>query len=107
MVWRRRWATTWDAVRYCSDRCRRGRAKGLDDAVEAALRDALASAPAGRILDVAAAVAHVRGHDPDLVAEAARDAARRLASAGEASLFAGGRPSDPASARGPLGLRRR
>jgi hypothetical protein len=22
MVWRRRWARTWDAVRYCSDRCR-------------------------------------------------------------------------------------
>jgi hypothetical protein len=22
MVWRRRWARTWDEVRYCSDRCR-------------------------------------------------------------------------------------
>jgi len=22
-AWRRKWAKTWDAVRYCSDRCRR------------------------------------------------------------------------------------
>lgn len=25
MVWRKRWAKTWDEVRYCSDRCRRAR----------------------------------------------------------------------------------
>ncbi len=23
--WRRKWAKTWDAVRYCSDACRSGR----------------------------------------------------------------------------------
>jgi hypothetical protein len=26
MSWRRRWARSWDQVRYCSERCRRGRA---------------------------------------------------------------------------------
>lgn len=26
MSWRRCWARTWDEVRYCSERCRRGRA---------------------------------------------------------------------------------
>jgi hypothetical protein len=25
MVWRRRWASNWAEVRYCSDRCRGGR----------------------------------------------------------------------------------
>jgi hypothetical protein len=25
MVWRKRWAKNWDAVKYCSERCRRGR----------------------------------------------------------------------------------
>jgi len=25
MTWRKRWARTWDEVRYCSDRCRRTR----------------------------------------------------------------------------------
>lgn len=28
MSWRRRWARTWDEVRYCSERCRRQRAGG-------------------------------------------------------------------------------
>ncbi|RZI68498.1 MAG: DUF2256 domain-containing protein [Variovorax sp.] len=25
MTWRRRWARTWDAVKYCSDACRRSK----------------------------------------------------------------------------------
>ncbi|MFN0025541.1 MAG: DUF2256 domain-containing protein [Parvularculaceae bacterium] len=27
MVWRKSWAKTWDAVKYCSDRCRAARGK--------------------------------------------------------------------------------
>jgi hypothetical protein len=27
-TWRRKWARDWDAVRYCSDRCRMGKAAG-------------------------------------------------------------------------------
>jgi hypothetical protein len=23
-TWRKKWKSTWDAVRYCSERCRRG-----------------------------------------------------------------------------------
>ncbi|SOC84854.1 hypothetical protein SAMN05421890_3345 [Ensifer adhaerens] len=26
--WRRKWVRDWDAVRYCSDRCRRGKTFG-------------------------------------------------------------------------------
>ncbi|MGL5865208.1 MAG: DUF2256 domain-containing protein [Dermatophilaceae bacterium] len=26
-TWRRRWAAVWDDVRYCSERCRRERAR--------------------------------------------------------------------------------
>ncbi|MCB1607198.1 MAG: DUF2256 domain-containing protein [Xanthomonadales bacterium] len=25
MVWRRKWARSWEAVKYCSERCRRER----------------------------------------------------------------------------------
>jgi hypothetical protein len=28
-VWRRKWAKVWDEVRYCSDRCRGARSKGV------------------------------------------------------------------------------
>lgn len=24
MVWRKAWAKTWDAVKYCSERCKKG-----------------------------------------------------------------------------------
>lgn len=27
-AWRRKWARVWDAVRHCSDRCRRSRSTG-------------------------------------------------------------------------------
>ncbi|WP_132461596.1 DUF2256 domain-containing protein [Rhodovulum marinum] len=27
-TWRRKWAKDWEAVRYCSERCRRARGKG-------------------------------------------------------------------------------
>nr|WP_233158875.1 DUF2256 domain-containing protein [Chromobacterium sp. ASV5] len=27
MSWRKKWRANWDAVRYCSDRCRRGKDK--------------------------------------------------------------------------------
>ncbi|MDZ7708728.1 MAG: DUF2256 domain-containing protein [Roseovarius sp.] len=33
MVWRKKWARVWDEVRYCSERCRRGR--GVDEATQA------------------------------------------------------------------------
>ena len=31
-AWRRKWAKTWDEVRYCSDRCRGARPRGTEDA---------------------------------------------------------------------------
>ncbi len=85
MVWRRRWARVWDEVRYCS----------------------VAAAPAGVTVDVERATAEVVAGDPDIRRDAARDAARRIAASGDAELIAAGRAADPATARGPLGLRRR
>lgn len=29
-AWRKKWERDWDNVRYCSDRCRRGKAAGQD-----------------------------------------------------------------------------
>ena len=30
-TWRRKWARDWDAVKYCSDRCRHGGAPGAGE----------------------------------------------------------------------------
>jgi len=27
-AWRKKWAKTWEQVRYCSERCRRGKGSG-------------------------------------------------------------------------------
>lgn len=32
MTWRRAWAKSWDAVRYCSDACRAKKAPAVDKA---------------------------------------------------------------------------
>lgn len=33
MTWRKRWAATWETVKYCSDRCRQARGpRGADAA---------------------------------------------------------------------------
>ena len=31
MVWRKAWVRTWDAVKYCSDRCRAGARRAPKD----------------------------------------------------------------------------
>ncbi|MEM1273704.1 MAG: DUF2256 domain-containing protein [Pseudomonadota bacterium] len=31
--WRKKWADDWDAVRYCSDRCRRTRSRAKSGAI--------------------------------------------------------------------------
>lgn len=35
-AWRKKWADSWDEVRYCSERCRPNRARGADGAGAAA-----------------------------------------------------------------------
>ena len=37
ITWRRAWATTWDDVKYCSDRCRARKVTTLDQRLEEAI----------------------------------------------------------------------
>ncbi|GAC1549258.1 MAG: hypothetical protein NVS2B9_15910 [Myxococcales bacterium] len=41
MTWRKRWASVWDEVRYCSDACRAARPASLDAALEETIRTLL------------------------------------------------------------------
>lgn len=93
--WRRAWARDWEAVRYCSQGCRRHRLTAQDQALEAALREQLRAHGAA---------------DPGQLEgdrEAARRAARRLVAQGEAVAVQGGRPVEVSTARGAFTLRRR
>ncbi len=105
-VWRRSLAAEWEAVRWCSDSCRRRGVRPVDRELEAVI---------GRLLDARAGDASIcpseaaRAVDPegwrDLL-EPARRAARRLVAAGELEIVQGGRVVDPSTARGAIRLRR-
>jgi hypothetical protein len=45
MTWRKKWAQTWDRVRYCSDQCRARQVVALDTELEAAIVELLAERP--------------------------------------------------------------
>lgn len=98
--WRRKWSDDWDAVRYCSDGCRRHRPGALDRRLEQAIVDLLAER-AGSICPSDAA----RHVDPDGwrdLLERTRRAGRRLAADGRVVVTQRGRAVDPSDARGPI-----
>ena len=104
--WRKKWARSWDEVRYCSDACRRRGVTAVDRELEALLRAALGRARGPVPLDEVAASwngAHPRPVEP----ESLRRAARRLVVAGLAEIVQNGRVVDPSTARGPISVRRR
>ena len=104
--WRAKWAHNWDAVRYCSQACRRRGIRPVDEQLTASIRDLLdARAVSATICPSEAAKAVGGEHWRDLM-EPARRAARRLVAAGEVEITQGGRVVDPSTARGPIRIRR-
>jgi hypothetical protein len=106
ITWRKAWADDWDAVRWCSDACRRRRVRPVDRELEAAILDLLAARAADATICPSEAA---RAVDPegwrDLM-EPARSAARRLVADGRAQITQGGRVVDPSTAKGPIRVRR-
>lgn len=106
ITWRRKWAATWDEVRYCSQACRRRGRTATDVRLEDELRRLLAQRPRSASVcpsEVARAVAPDGWRD---LTEPARAAARRLVASGEAEITQSGRVVDPSTARGPIRIRR-
>lgn len=105
IAWRKRWARSWDQVRYCSAGCRRG-LDATDRSLEMAMQQLLEARPLGATIcpsEAARAVAL----DWRPLMEPARQAARRLVAAGFAVITQGGRVVDPSTAKGPIRVRRR
>ncbi len=115
--WRAKWARDWDAVRYCSDACRRRGVRGVDEELEATIRALLDQRARGATIcpsEAARAVA-ARRAEPDgssaedawrELMEPARRAARRLVAAGEVEITQRGQVVDPSTAKGPIRIRR-
>jgi hypothetical protein len=104
-AWRKKWERCWEAIRYCSDACRRARKAPDHASLEEAIRSLLAARRPGATICPSEAA---RSVSPDAwreLMEPARQAARRLALAGEIVITQGGRPVDPGSFKGPIRLR--
>jgi hypothetical protein len=105
--WRAKWARDWEAVRYCSDACRRRGVAKSDRMLESAILTLLAARPAGATIPISDAARAVDEERWQELAEPSRRAARRLVGAGEVDILQGGRVVDASTAKGPFQVRRR
>lgn len=106
MTWRSSWASNWEEVRYCSDRCRRRKVQPVDLALEAGIRTLLAARARSATVCPSEAARLVDPEGWEDLLEPARAAARRLVAAGEVEITQGGRVVDPSSCKGPIRIRR-
>jgi hypothetical protein len=113
ITWRLKWARDWEQVRHCSTACQRRGLGPQDSALEAAIRDLLATRAVTATIcpsEAARRVATERGSVDAArwrsLMEPARMAARRLVDQGEVEIVQRGRVVDPSTAKGPLRIRR-
>lgn len=104
--WRRKWARSWDDVKYCSDACRRHKVTDTDRALEASIRSLLDSRKGSATICPSEAAREVGGEDWRDLMEPARRAARRLVAAGEVEITQSGKVVDPSTVKGPIRVRR-
>jgi len=106
ITWRRAWARDWDAVRWCSDACRRAGVSPTDLALERAVLDLLAARAEGATICPSEAARAVGGEQWRELMEPARQAARRLVTSGDVEITQAGAVVDPSTAKGPVRVRR-
>jgi hypothetical protein len=107
MAWRAKWASNWEAVRYCSDACRRRGRQPVDDQLASAIVTLLGARRAGGTICPSEAARAVGGDSWRDLMQPARAAARRLVAAGTVEVTQGGHVVDPSTAKGPIRIRLR
>ncbi|GEP36452.1 hypothetical protein NPS01_01150 [Nocardioides psychrotolerans] len=111
--WRKKWARSWDEVRFCGAACRSRKVRPVDEQLSQSILALLAGRAAGATIcpsDAARAVGSSAGDaGPEAwreLMEPARRAARRLVDAGQVEITQGGKVVDPSTAKGPIRIRR-
>jgi len=110
MEWRKSWAKNWEAVKYCSDQCRKGKVGEGDRALEAAILRLLGERGAGKTICPSEAARAVAGEEREAwegLMEPARAAGRRLVAEGKIVITQGGRVVEGSTAKGAIRLRLR
>ena len=105
ITWRRSWATQWDEVKYCSDRCRTRKVSPVDQQLAVAIIELLERRPRSASICPSEAARAVGGDDWRPLMEPARAAARRLVAEGRVEITQGGVAVDPSTAKGPIRIR--
>lgn len=100
--WRKKWEKNWEQVKYCSERCRRTPRGGTE--LESEIRRLLMERGAGKTICPSEVLPPEKKTDKAAM-ERVREAARRMAHAGEIEITQGGRRVDPDDFRGPIRLR--
>ncbi len=103
MEFRRRWEKNWEAVKYCSDECRRNKLR-FDYRPE--ILALLAERGAGKTICPSEVLVGEQKQDARLM-ELVRRSARLLAHAGLVEITQKGVAVDPSDFRGPIRLRLR
>jgi len=106
MTYRKRWANSWDAVKYCSKICRSRRLRAADLALEAAAVALLRARPGRSDISPSEVAQRVGGEEWQSRLEESRMAARRLANRGIVEITQHNQTVDISTARGPIRLRR-
>lgn len=104
--WRAKWARDWDAVKFCSDACRRHGVSATDLSLERSIALLLDARTRDATICPSDAAKAVGGEGWRELMEPSRRAARRLVARGELQITQGGVVVDPSTARGPIRLRR-
>lgn len=103
--WRKKWARSWDEVKYCSEGCRKRKGQAGDGTLEQRIIEVL-SARARDATICPSEIAMVMAPDDwRPLMEPVREAARRLVASGVLDITQGGRVVDGSTARGPIRLR--
>jgi hypothetical protein len=110
MEWRKSCGKNWEAVKFCSDKCRGAKVVARDRELEAAILRLLGERGVGKTICPSEAARAVGGEDRagwEALMEPARAAARRLVAEGKIVITQGGMVVDGSTAKGPVRLRLR
>ena len=103
--WRKKWANTWEDVKFCGEQCRRNRPSLLEENLEAAILSLSSERGPRSSICPSEAARNVSTEDWKSLMEPTRQAARRLAHLGLVEITQGGKVVDPSNFRGPIRLR--
>ncbi|RXH55703.1 DUF2256 and DUF3253 domain-containing protein [Granulicella sibirica] len=107
ITWRKKFASNWDEVKFCSDGCRRHKPDSTDTALETAILDLLKARGRGKTICPSEAARAIKETGWEDLMEPARRAARRLVAAGRIDILQKNKVVDGSTAKGPIRLRLR